>query len=186
MGDLRGRVDIAAGRGSSVDSFPLFGLDVDDYDRLNAEKLDLLLAINADERVTWSGSVRPALDAQLVVPRVEGGLKIWLGTGGNPRSSVRAGQLGLPIAYGILGGTSTHGVRQADRYRGAAERAGHRRETLDVAVASHGLVAPNGADARERFFATSTARSRPTLASTARRGAVATTPRSRPTPVPVG
>jgi alkanesulfonate monooxygenase SsuD/methylene tetrahydromethanopterin reductase-like flavin-dependent oxidoreductase (luciferase family) len=86
-----GRIDLTVGRGSSVDSFPLFGFDVADYDGLFAEKLELLLAVNADERVTWSGTTRSSLDDALVVPRVDGGLKIWLGTGGNPGSCVRAG-----------------------------------------------------------------------------------------------
>jgi len=147
-----GRVDITAGCGSSTDSFPLFGYRLEDYDRLYAEKLDLLLAINANERVTWQGTVRSPLREALVVPRVEGGLKIWLGTGGNPGSSVRAGMLGLPIAYGILGGTPEHWVAQAELYREAAARAGHDPECLDVAVASHGFVASSGADAKERFY----------------------------------
>jgi alkanesulfonate monooxygenase SsuD/methylene tetrahydromethanopterin reductase-like flavin-dependent oxidoreductase (luciferase family) len=93
-----GRVDLTVGRGSSIDSFPLFGYDVSDYDRLFAEKLELLLLVNAEERVTWSGATRASLHDALVVPRVEGGLKIWLGTGGNPGSCVRAGVLGLPLA----------------------------------------------------------------------------------------
>jgi alkanesulfonate monooxygenase SsuD/methylene tetrahydromethanopterin reductase-like flavin-dependent oxidoreductase (luciferase family) len=149
-----GRVDLTAGRGSSVDSFPLFGYELDDYDRLYAEKLDLLLAINASERVTWRGTVRPSLDGALVVPRVEAkaGLKIWLGTGGNPGSSVRAGMLGLPVAYGILSGSIAHWVAQADLYREAAARAGHDDGTIDIAVASHGFVAADGADAKDRFY----------------------------------
>ena len=120
-----GRADLTAGRGMSIDSFPLFGYELADYDRLYAEKLDLLLAVNPSERVTWRGSVLAPLDDALVVPRAEGGLKIWLGTGGNPGSSIRAGTLGLPIAYGILSDTTYQWVAQADLYRRAASRAGH-------------------------------------------------------------
>jgi probable LLM family oxidoreductase len=147
-----GRVDMTAGRGSSTDSFPLFGYDLADYDRLYAEKLDLLLAINRSERVSWRGSVRAPLDDALVVPRVNGGLKIWLGTGGNPGSSARAGSLGLPIAYGILGGTADEWVQRADLYRDVAAGAGHGSEVLDIAVASHGFIARDGKVAKDRFF----------------------------------
>ncbi len=100
-----GRAEITAGRGSSTESFPLFGYSLNDYDELYAEKLDLLLAINQSETVTWSGKHRPALDNALVVPRPDSGsLPIWLATGGNPHSSVRAGLLGMPISYAIIGG----------------------------------------------------------------------------------
>jgi alkanesulfonate monooxygenase SsuD/methylene tetrahydromethanopterin reductase-like flavin-dependent oxidoreductase (luciferase family) len=133
-------------------STPLFGYDVAEYDQLYADKLELLLAINSSERVTWSGTTRPPLHDALVVPRVEGGLKIWLGTGGNPGSSVRAGLLGLPIAYGILGGTTDHWIRQADLYRQTAAHAGHDESVVDIGVASHGFVATNDADAKERFY----------------------------------
>jgi alkanesulfonate monooxygenase SsuD/methylene tetrahydromethanopterin reductase-like flavin-dependent oxidoreductase (luciferase family) len=146
------RVDLTVGRGSSVDSFPLFGYDVSDYDRLFAEKLDLLLAINANERVTWSGTTRTSLHDALVVPRVDGGLKIWLGTGGNPGSCVRAGVLGLPLAFGILSGSTGDWVYRADLYREAAVRSGKGLEILDIAVASHGFVAGNGAEAKRRYF----------------------------------
>ena len=147
-----GRIDLTVGRGSSIDSFPLFGYDVSDYDRLFAEKLDLLLAVNANERVTWSGSTRSLLEDALVVPRVDGGLKIWLGTGGNPGSCVRAGVLGMPLAFGILSGSTEEWVRRADLYREAATRSGHRLDQLDIAVASHGFVAGKDADAKRRFF----------------------------------
>jgi alkanesulfonate monooxygenase SsuD/methylene tetrahydromethanopterin reductase-like flavin-dependent oxidoreductase (luciferase family) len=147
-----GRVDLTVGRGSSIDSFPLFGYDVADYDRLFAEKLDLLLAVNANERVTWSGTTRPALEDALVVPRVDGGLKIWLGTGGNPGSCVRAGVLGIPLSLGILSGATEGWVRRADLYREAAAQSGHHPGQLDIAVASHGFVGADGADAKHRYF----------------------------------
>ncbi len=147
-----GRVDLTVGRGSSTDSFPLFGFDVADYDRLFAEKLDLLLAVNAEERVTWSGTTRPSLHDALVVPRVEGGLKIWLGTGGNPGSCVRAGLLGLPLAFGILSGSTEDWVQRAELYREAAQQSGHGPDGLEIAVASHGFVAADGAEAKARYF----------------------------------
>lgn len=148
-----GRVDITVGRGSSTDPFPLFGYSLADYDRLFAEKLDLLLAVNATERVTWNGKLRPALHDAVVVPRVEGGLKIWLGTGGNPGSCVRAGMLGLPLAFGILSGSAPEWVARAELYRQAAAEADHTADSLEIAVASHGFVAKDGNDARDRYFA---------------------------------
>jgi alkanesulfonate monooxygenase SsuD/methylene tetrahydromethanopterin reductase-like flavin-dependent oxidoreductase (luciferase family) len=147
-----GRVDLTVGRGSSIDSFPLFGYDVSDYDRLFAEKLELLRLVNAQERVSWAGTTRASLNDALVVPRVEGGLKIWLGTGGNPGSCVRAGVLGLPLAFGILSGTTEDWVGRADLYREAASQSGHSLDQLDIAVASHGFVAADGADAKRRYF----------------------------------
>jgi alkanesulfonate monooxygenase SsuD/methylene tetrahydromethanopterin reductase-like flavin-dependent oxidoreductase (luciferase family) len=148
-----GRIDLTVGRGSSVDSFPLFGFDVADYDMLFAEKLELLLAVNTDERVTWSGTTRSSLDNALVVPRVDGGgLKIWLGTGGNPGSCVRAGVLGMPLAFGILSGSTEDWVRRADLYREAATRSGHGLHELDIAVASHGFVAVDATEAKRRYF----------------------------------
>jgi len=147
-----GRIDLTVGRGSSVDSFPLFGFDVADYDTLFAEKLELLLAVNANERVTWSGTTRSSLDDALVVPRVDGGLKIWLGTGGNPGSCVRAGVLGMPLAFGILSGSTEDWVRRADLYREAATRSGHSLKALDIAVASHGFVGVDATEAKRRYF----------------------------------
>lgn len=147
-----GRVDLTVGRGSSIDSFPLFGYDVSDYDRLFAEKLELLLLVNAEERVSWSGTSRSSLHDALVVPRVEGGLKIWLGTGGNAGSCVRAGVLGLPLAFGILSGSTEEWVGRANLYREAATQSGHTLDRLDIAVASHGFVAADGTDAKRRYF----------------------------------
>jgi alkanesulfonate monooxygenase SsuD/methylene tetrahydromethanopterin reductase-like flavin-dependent oxidoreductase (luciferase family) len=147
-----GRVDITVGRGSSTDSFPLFGYSVEDYDALYAAKLELLLAVNDNERVTWSGPFRdrPLRDA-LVVPRAEPKLKIWLGTGGNPESTLRAARLGLPVAYGILSGETPHWQHMAALYREAAHRAGHDPAVLDVSVAAHGFVAKDGRQAKDTF-----------------------------------
>ena len=150
-----GRVEITAGRGSSVETFPLFGYDLRDYDRLYAEKLDLLMTINDSdsEQVTWSGSVRPAIDGLAVVPRpVNGRLPLWLATGGNPSSSARAGQLGLPISYGIIGGEPHRFAPLAELYRRTAAQAGHTGEDIKVSVAALGLIAPTKEEALERFY----------------------------------
>jgi alkanesulfonate monooxygenase SsuD/methylene tetrahydromethanopterin reductase-like flavin-dependent oxidoreductase (luciferase family) len=148
-----GRIEITAGRGSGTDSFPLYGYPVRDRDSLYAAKLDLLLAVNAAERVTWDGPHRaqPLRDA-LVVPRADPPMKIWLGSGGSPESSVRAGHLGLPIAYGILNGTAEHWARIAEGYREAGRRTGHNPATLEVSVAGHGLVAKDGRAAKDNFY----------------------------------
>lgn len=150
-----GRVEITAGRGSSVETFPLFGYSLEDYDRLYAEKLDLLMALNAagNEFFSWSGSVRPDLDNLAVVPRpVAGTLPIWLATGGNPGSSARAGTLGLPVSYGIIGGAPHRFAPLAELYRKSAAQAGHRPDQAKVSVAAMGLVAPTKAEAVERFY----------------------------------
>ncbi|WP_166878793.1 LLM class flavin-dependent oxidoreductase [Salinibacterium sp. ZJ450] len=150
-----GRVEITAGRGSSVETFPLFGHDLRDYDKLYAEKLDLLMTINESDskRVTWSGSVRPTLNDLAVVPRPTGGrLPIWLATGGNASSSARAGQLGLPISYGIIGGEPHRFAPLAELYRRTAAQAGHTGDNIKVSVAAVGLVAPTKKEALERFY----------------------------------
>jgi probable LLM family oxidoreductase len=148
-----GRVEITAGRGSSAESFPLFGYDLKDYDRLYAEKLDLLLKINGSVTVNWSGTVRPSIPGMVVVPRpTKGRLPIWLGTGGSPPSSIRAGELGLPVAYGIIGGEPARFAPLADLYRRAAAAAGHGPANIKVAVAAFGLIAPTKREAIDRFY----------------------------------
>jgi alkanesulfonate monooxygenase SsuD/methylene tetrahydromethanopterin reductase-like flavin-dependent oxidoreductase (luciferase family) len=150
-----GRIEITAGRGSSVETFPLFGYDMTDYDQLYAERLDLLMTINGndDEYVSWSGSRRPSLDNLAVVPRpVNGRLPIWLATGGNAGSSARAGQLGLPISYGIIGGAPHRFAPLAQLYRATAAQAGHPAENTKVSVAAIGLVAPTKQEALDRFY----------------------------------
>lgn len=150
-----GRVEITAGRGSSVETFPLFGYDLGDYDELYSQKLDLLMALNDNdgEYVTWSGSRRPALENLAVVPRpVNGRLPLWLATGGNPGSSARAGQLGLPVSYGIIGGVPHRFAKLAELYRATAAQAGQPQENIKVSVAALGLVAPTKEEALERFY----------------------------------
>jgi alkanesulfonate monooxygenase SsuD/methylene tetrahydromethanopterin reductase-like flavin-dependent oxidoreductase (luciferase family) len=150
-----GRVEITAGRGSSVETFPLFGHSLEEYDELYAEKLDLLMTINnaTSENVTWSGTVRPALEDLAVVPRpASGKLPIWLATGGNASSSARAGQLGLPVSYGIIGGAPHRFAPLAELYRRSGAAAGHAPETLKVSVGALGFVAPTKKEALERFY----------------------------------
>ena len=122
-----------AGRGSFIESFPLFGYDLDDYDELFAEKLELLLALREGERVTWSGAHRPALDDLGVYPRpLQDPLPVWIAVGGTPESVVRAGALGLPLALAIIGGAPERFAPLVDLYREAARRAGHDPATLPV------------------------------------------------------
>lgn len=150
-----GRIEITAGRGSSVETFPLFGFDLRDYDQLYSEKLELLMAINNadDENVSWSGTVRPAIDNLAVVPRpVRGKLPLWIATGGSPASSARAGRLGLPVSYGIIGGAPHRFAPLADLYRQSAAAAGHAGDDVKVSVAALGLVAPTKKEALERFY----------------------------------
>lgn len=149
-----GRAEITAGRGSSTESFPLFGYSLNDYDELYAEKLDLLLAINAAKgNVTWSGKHRPALQDALIVPRPDGGsLPIWLGTGGNPQSSVRAALLGLPISYAIIGGQAARFAPLAELYRRAAEQVKVPGASVKVSVASPGFVGDDSAAAKQLWY----------------------------------
>src|SRR5436853_4739809 len=135
----RGRTEMVVGRGSFIEAFPLFGLDLDDYDSLFAEKLDLLLKIRENEHVHWSGRHRAPLTGQGVYPRpLQDPLPIWLGVGGTPESFVRAGALGLPLMVAIIGG-ETHRFRPlVDLYWEAAERAGHPRDQLKVGAHPHG------------------------------------------------
>ncbi|NKG19734.1 LLM class flavin-dependent oxidoreductase [Paeniglutamicibacter terrestris] len=150
-----GRIEITAGRGSSVETFPLFGYDLGEYDDLYTEKLDLLMSINnaGSETVSWSGTKRPNIDALAVVPRpVAGKLPLWIATGGNASSSARAGKLGLPVSYGIIGGEPHRFAPLAELYRRAGAAAGHAPETLKVSVAALGLVAPTKKEALERFY----------------------------------
>ncbi|GHJ36928.1 LLM class flavin-dependent oxidoreductase [Streptomyces sp. TS71-3] len=146
-----GRMEIIAGRGSSTEPFPLFGYDLDDYDRLYADKLGLLLEINAHDRVSWESPFRPPLEDAPVVPRPEEPLKIWLGTGGNPGSTVRAGTAGLPVSYGALSGSPAHWGRLGDLYRRSAREAGVDPGALEISVAGHGFVGRAGLATKRRY-----------------------------------
>jgi probable LLM family oxidoreductase len=148
-----GRAEIMAGRGSFIESFPLFGYDLDDYDELFAEKLDLLLAIRASERVTWSGKHRAPLSGLAVYPRpLQDPLPVWIAVGGTPQSVVRAGVLGLPLALAIIGGEPARFAPLAQLYREAARRAGHDPARLAMSINSHGYVAETSQRAADEFF----------------------------------
>jgi probable LLM family oxidoreductase len=135
-----GRAEIMAGRGSFIESFPLFGYDLDDYDELFAEHLDLLLALRESEHVSWSGRHRPAIAGLGVYPRpVQDPLPVWIAVGGNPPSAVRAGSLGLPMALAIIGGLPERFAPLAELHRQAAAQAGH--DTPALSINSHGFVA---------------------------------------------
>ena len=143
-----GRAEIMAGRGSFIESFPLFGYSLDDYDALFAEKLGLLLALRDNERITWSGAHRPPLSGQGVFPRpVQAPLPVWIAVGGTPQSVARAGRLGLPMALAIIGGAPERFVPLVDLYRESATRAGHDPAALPVSINSHGLIADTSAAA---------------------------------------
>jgi probable LLM family oxidoreductase len=148
-----GRAEMVVGRGSFIDSFPLFGLRLEDYDSLFAENLDLLLKIRENEHVHWSGKHRAALTGQGVYPRpVQNPLPIWLGVGGTRGSFARAGTLGLPLMVAIIGG-ETHRFRPlVDLYREAGERAGHPSDQLKVGVHSLGYVAATTQEAADDFY----------------------------------
>jgi len=147
-----GRAEIMAGRGSFVESFPLFGFDLDDYDDLFAEKLQLLLALRDQERVTWSGRHRPPLVDLGVYPRPsQDPLPIWLAAGGNPPSAIRAGRLGLPLALAIIGGQPERFAGFAELHRQAAREAGH--EPPPLSINSHGYIAETAEQAVAESYA---------------------------------
>ena len=149
----QGRAEMVVGRGSFIEAFPLFGLELDDYDALFEEKLDLLLRIRDNEHVQWSGRFRPALTGQGIYPRpVQNPLPVWLGVGGSPHSFVRAGTLGLPLMVAIIGGETRRFRSLVDLYREAGRRAGHLPERLKVGVHSLGYVAPTTQEAADDFF----------------------------------
>ena len=149
-----GRAEIMAGRGSFIESFPLFGYDLDDYDDLYAEKLDLLLAIRDSERVTWSGRLRAPLHDAVVMPRpLQDPLPVWVAVGGSPQSVVRAGTLGLPLTLAIIGGRPERFAPLVALYRRAAEQAGHDPAALPVAINTHAFVGETSAAADAAFAA---------------------------------
>lgn len=151
----KGRVEIVAGRGSSTESFPLFGYSLQDYDALYAEKLDLLMQLNAlgeNESFNWEGQFRAPITNAKIVPRPENPLKIWVATGGNPQSSIRAGALGLPITYAIIGGRVSRFAPVVDLYRAAAEKYGVGPGQLEVSIATPGYIAEDAREAKETFW----------------------------------
>ncbi len=149
----RGRVDLVVGRGSFTEAFPLFGLDLADYDGLFAEKLDLLLRIREQPAVSWSGRHRPPLTGQGVYPRpLQQPLPVWVGVGGTPASFVRAGALGLPLMVAIIGGQPARFRPLIDLYREAGRRAGHPAEQLRVGLHCFGFVGDTDSQAADDFY----------------------------------
>ncbi len=147
-----GRAEIMAGRGSFIESFPLFGYDLEDYDELFAEKLLLLLQLREHERVRWSGTHRPAIDGLGVYPRpLQRRIPVWIAVGGNPGSAVRAGTLGLPMAIAIIGGSPERFAAFAKLHREAAARAGFD-PPPPVSINSHGFIARTSQEALDASY----------------------------------
>ncbi|WP_339205234.1 LLM class flavin-dependent oxidoreductase [Paenibacillus sp. FSL K6-3182] len=152
-GISNGRAEIMAGRGSFIESFPLFGYDLNDYDELFEEHLELLLKIRGSEKVTWKGGHRPAIHDLGVYPRpVQNSLPIWVGSGGNRDSAIRAGLLGLPLMLAIIGGSPMQFEPLIQLYKKAAAHAGHDESHLKVGSHSIGFVAENTDLAADTFF----------------------------------
>jgi probable LLM family oxidoreductase len=148
-----GRAELLVGRGSFIESFPLFGYSLADYDELFSEKLDLLLAIRDDEQVTWSGRFRSALQDQAIYPRPEQQpFPIWVGVGGSPESIVRAASRGLPVALAIIGGNPDRFAVFADLHRKTLSQAGHDPVQAPLAVHAHGYIADTSEQAANEYY----------------------------------
>jgi len=149
----RGRAELLAGRGSFTESFPLFGADLADYDELFEEKLQLLLTLDREDPIAWSGRFRPPLTGVHVYPRPYGErLRISVGTGGNPESSVRAGVLGLPVVYAVIGGQPERFAPLVDLYRRGIAAAAHPPERSHVTMGAIGFLAEDSQDAKDTFY----------------------------------
>jgi probable LLM family oxidoreductase len=149
----QGRADIIVGRGSFIESYPLFGFDLENYDELFSEKLALLLEVRAQTQVHWSGRHRAPLTGQGVYPRpVQNPLPVWIAVGGTPQSVVRAGTLGLPLMVAIIGGRADSFRPLIDLYRESGRQAGHPPERLTVGIHSLGFLADTASEARETFW----------------------------------
>jgi probable LLM family oxidoreductase len=148
-----GRAEIMAGRGSFIESFPLFGYDLKDYNELFVEKLELLLKVRESTNVSWSGKHRPPLQDQGVYPRpIQNPLPVWIAVGGTPESVVRAGTQGLPMALAIIGGMPEQFAPLVELYYRAADHAGHDRSRLAVSINSHGFIADDSQRASDESF----------------------------------
>jgi len=148
-----GRAEIIAGRGSFIESYPLFGFDLDDYNELFTEKLALLMQINKEEIVSWKGKHRAEIDRQGIYPRpLQQSLPIWIGVGGTTASAVRAGTLNLPMVIAMLGGSPNQFVPLVALYRQSAQKAGHDASKLQLAISSQFYIAPNAEQAAQEFY----------------------------------
>lgn len=150
----KGRAEIFVGRGSFIESFPLYGYDLSDYSQLFEEKLDLLLKINNEEKVTWTGKLRAPMKDQTVYPRAynEGKLPIWIASGGTPESVLRAAQLGLPLIVAIIGGMPRQFKNLIDFYKQEYINAGHDESKMEIAIHSHTFVSDDQKDIDQYFF----------------------------------
>ncbi|MCW3120347.1 MAG: putative oxidoreductase, family protein [Chitinophagaceae bacterium] len=148
-----GRAEIMAGRGSFIESFPLFGYDLDDYDELFSEKLELLIQLNEKEKIIWRGKHRSSINNQGVYPRpFQKKLPVWIAVGGTPESVVRAGKLGLPMALAIIGGEPAPFVPMVQLFRETAKNAGHDISTLGMGINSHTYIADTSQQAADEFY----------------------------------
>jgi len=148
-----GRAELNVGRGSFIESFPLFGYDLRDYDKLFGEKLELLLLINKQQRINWKGKFRPELKDQEVLPRaVNNHLDIWVAVGGTPESVLRAGRLGLPVIFAIIGGDPAHFKPLFDYYKEVYDHFGHNANSFRVGVHMHSLFGDNGNQVAEEYY----------------------------------
>ncbi|MBK0404651.1 LLM class flavin-dependent oxidoreductase [Adhaeribacter sp. BT258] len=149
----KGRAEIMAGRGSFIESFPLFGQSLQDYDTLFAEKLDLLVKLNQSEKITWKGKHRPSIDNRGVYPRpYQKELPIWVAVGGTPASVVRAANYGLPMALAIIGGQPARFVPFTQLYKETWQKQGHASEKLQLAINFHGYIADESKQAADEFY----------------------------------
>ncbi len=149
----KGRAEMVVGRGSSIEAFPLFGFDLNDYDKLFVEKLDLLLRVRAEEVITWSGKFRAPLVNQPIYPRpFQKPIPIWLGVGGTPQSFARAGMLGLPLMVAIIGGETRRFKPLVDLYRKAWIESGHPADEMKVGLHEFGYVADSEEEAVAEYY----------------------------------
>jgi len=153
-----GRAEIMAGRGSFIESFPLFGYDLDDYNELFDEKLRLLVKLQERERITWSGKFRASLDDLGVYPRpLQERIPVWVAVGGTPASTVRAASLGLPMALAIIGGQPERFAPFFEMYRRASREHGFDPETIPLSINSHGYIADDAQEAVDEYYPIATA-----------------------------
>jgi probable LLM family oxidoreductase len=148
-----GRAEIMAGRGSFIESFPLFGYDLKDYDKLFAEKLEMLIKLNENEKITWKGKFTQTIDNLSVYPRpLQGKLPVWVGVGGTPESVIRAAEYGLPMALAIIGGSPARFVPFTQLYRDVYQKSGYDINTLQLGINSHMYVDDTSQKARDEFY----------------------------------
>lgn len=148
-----GRAEILAGRGAFIESFPLFGYSTDDYDELFTEHMDLLLQLNKNEKLTWTGKFRPSINNVEISPRpLDNQIPIWIGVGGTPESAVRAGRFGVGMALAILGGDPRRFKPLVDIYRQSGLEAGHLPEALKIGVTGHVYIAETTQQSKDEFY----------------------------------